>query len=122
MENIANNIELLYDRAEKYTSTSVKLLKLNAVDKTSDLVASLSLVTALIAILAIFSLFINIAISLYLGKILNDYALSFLIVSGFYLFIGILVFIFREKWIKIPIGNLIISKLMKEKTFENAAN
>lgn len=122
MENIANNIELLYDKAEKYTSTSVKLLKLNAVDKTSDLVASLSLVTALIAILAIFSLFINIAISLYLGKILNDYALSFLIVSGFYLFIGILVFIFREKWIKIPIGNLIISKLMKEKTFENAAN
>jgi uncharacterized membrane protein len=62
-----------------------------------------------------FTLFINIGISLYIGKLLNDYAMGFFLVSGFYFIVAIIVYLFRKSLIKIPIDNLIVSKLLKDK-------
>jgi uncharacterized membrane protein len=62
-----------------------------------------------------FTLFINIGISLYIGKLLNDYAMGFFLVSGFYFIVAIIVYLFRKTLIKIPIDNLIVSKLLKDK-------
>ncbi|TDR25257.1 MULTISPECIES: hypothetical protein [Flavobacterium] len=115
MENIATDIELLYKKAEKYSKTSFELLQLNTIDKTSDVISSLSVVISISIIVAMFTLFINIGISLFIGKLLNDYAMGFFLVSGFYFIVAIIVFIFRKTLIKIPIDNLIVSKLLKDK-------
>lgn len=123
MENIATDIELLYKKAEQYTKTSFELLQLNAIDKTSDVISSLSVVISISIIVAMFILFINIGISLYIGKLLNDYAMGFFLVSIFYFVVAIIVFIFRKTLIKIPIDNLIVSKLLKDKIIsENESN
>lgn len=61
-----------------------------------------------------FTLFINIGISLYIGALLKNTALGFFIVSGFYFILVIAVYIFRKSLIKIPIDNLIVFKLLKE--------
>lgn len=113
MENLATDIELLYKKAEQYSKTSFELLQLNTIDKTSDVISSLSVIISISIIVAMFTLFINIGISLYIGKLLNDYALGFFIISGFYFVLGIIVFIFRKTFIKIPIDNLIVSKFLK---------
>ena len=115
MENIATDIELLYKKAEQYSKTSFELLQLNTIDKTSDVISSLSVVISISIIVAMFTLFINIGISLFIGKLLNDYAMGFLLVSGFYFIVAIIVFISRKTLIKIPIDNLIVSKLLKDK-------
>ena len=115
MENIATNIELLYKKAEQYSKTSFELLQLNTIDKISDVISSLSVVISISIIVAMFTLFINIGISLYIGKLLNDYAMGFFLVSGFYFIVAIIVYLFRKSLIKIPIDNLIVSKLLKEK-------
>ena len=115
MENIATDIELLYKKAEQYSKTSFELLQLNTIDKTSDVISSLSVVISISIIVAMFTLFINIGISLFIGKLLNDYAMGFLLVSRFYFIAAIIVFIFRNTLIKIPIDNLIVSKLLKDK-------
>ena len=115
MENIATDIELLYKKAEQYSKTSFELLQLNTIDKTSDVISSLSVVISISIIVAMFTLFINIGISLFIVKLLNDYAMGFLLVSGFYFIVAIIVFIFRKTLIKIPIDNLIVSKLLKDK-------
>lgn len=115
MENIADNFEKLYDKAEKYSKTSVELMKLNAIDKTSDIISSLSVVISISLIVAIFTLFVNIGISLLIGKMLNDYYIGFFIVSGFYLLLAFIVYIFRKQLIKIPLDNLIVLKLLKNK-------
>ena len=60
MENIATDIELLYNKAEKYTKTSFELLQLNTIDKTSDVISSLAVITSMVIIVAMFILFINI--------------------------------------------------------------
>ena len=115
MENIATDIELLYKKAEQYSKTSFELLQLNTIDKTSDVISSLSVVISISIIVAMFTLFINIGFSLFIGKLLNDYAMGFFLVSGFYFIVAIIVFIFRKTLIKIPIDNLIVSKLLKDK-------
>ena len=115
MENIATDIELLYKKAEQYSKTSFELLQLNTIDKTSDVISSLSVVISISIIVAMFTLFINIGISLFIGKLLNDYAMGFFMVSGFYFIVAIIVYIFRKTLIKIPIDNLIVSKFLKDK-------
>ncbi|WP_395655359.1 hypothetical protein [Flavobacterium sp.] len=123
MENIATNIELLYKKAEQYSKTSFELLQLNTIDKISDVISSLSVVISISIIVAMFTLFINIGISLYIGKLLNDYAMGFFLVSGFYFIVAIVVYLFRKSLIKIPIDNLIVSKLLKDKIIaENESN
>jgi hypothetical protein len=123
MENIDTDIELLYNKAEKYTKTSFELLQLNTIDKTSDVISSLAVVTSMVIIVAMFILFINIGISLLIGKLLNDYAMGFFLISGFYFIVALIVFVFRKTLIKIPIDNLIVSKLLKDKIIaENESN
>lgn len=115
MENIASNVELLYKKAEQYSKTSLELLKLHTIEKTLDVISSLTVVISISIIVGMFTLFVNIGISFFIGNLLGNNALGFFIVSGFYFILGIIVFIFRKSLIKIPIDNLIVSKLLKEK-------
>jgi hypothetical protein len=61
-----------------------------------------------------FTLFLNIGISLYLGDFLQNYVLGFIIVAACYLLIGIIIYVFRKSLIKTPIDNLIVSKFLKD--------
>lgn len=119
MENIAENIEKLYEKAERYSKTTYELVRLNTIDKTSDIISSLAIVITILVIAAVFTLFINIGIALWIGQALNSNALGFFIVSGFYIIVGIIVFLKRNELIKIPLDNLIVSKLLKSKMDDN---
>ena len=120
MENIAKNIELLYEKAEQYSKTSFKLVQLATIEKTSDVISSFSVIIVISILFAMFTLFINIGISLYIGALLKNTALGFFIVSGFYFLLVVAVFIFRKSLIKIPIDNLIIFKLLREEKVLNS--
>ena len=112
METTAKHIELLYDRVKEYTETSIDLYKLNAIDVTADVVSSLVSRVLLVLVFSLFTMFVNIAISLLIGNLIGSYYLGFLIVSGFYLIITILIYFFSNKFIKTPIANLVIAKLL----------
>ncbi len=115
MENTATSIEMLYEKAKKYTETSLDLLKLNTVDKMADVLSSLTSRVFIAMAVAMFTLFINIGISLFIGKLLNEYYLGFFIVSAFYFIIAGVLYFFKDKLIETPIANLIIAKLLKSK-------
>jgi hypothetical protein len=112
METAAKHIELLYDKVKEYTETSIDLYKLNAIDVTADVVSSLVSRVLLVLVFSLFTLFVNIAISLLIGNLIGSYYLGFLIVSGFYLIITMLIYFFSNKFIKTPISNLVIAKLL----------
>ena len=115
MENIATNIEKLYEKAENYTKTSIELVKLQAIDKISEIISSLAVVISIAFIVAIFTLFLNIGVAIWIGDELNNMALGFLIVSGFYALVGLIIFVGRKSLIRIPIDNIIVGTLLKEK-------
>jgi hypothetical protein len=122
MDNIATNMEMLYEKAKDYTETSIELLRLNAIDKTADIVSSLFARLALVMVVAMFTLFINIALSLFIGNLLGEYYLGFLIVSGVYLILSLVIYFYSDKMIKIPLTNLVIAKLLKTKIKKNSSN
>ena len=118
MESTATHIESIYNKAKAYTQTSLELYKLNAVDKTADVVSSLVSRLALGSVIAVFLLFINIGISLYIGQLLQANYLGFIIVSSFYLIIGICLHMFNDVLITKPITNLVIAKLTRKRKEE----
>jgi uncharacterized membrane protein len=73
-------------------------------------------------VVAMFTLFINIALSLFIGNLLGEYYLGFLIVSGVYLILSLVIYFYSDKMIKIPLTNLVIAKLLKTKIKKNSSN
>ncbi len=115
MEHTAESLEMLYEKAKKYTQTSLDLLVLNTIDKSADVLSSLTSRIFIAMAVAMFTLFINVGISLFIGKLLNEYYLGFLIVSAFYFIIASVLYFFKDKLIETPITNMIIDKLLKSK-------
>jgi hypothetical protein len=114
MDSFTTNKDKLFEKVENYATTSVNLLKLNAVEKSADVISSLSHRIVLLLVVAMFTLFINVGVSMYIGKLLNEYYLGFFIVSTFYLLLAVFIYIFRNKFLKTPISNMVITKLLKK--------
>ncbi|MDP5200067.1 hypothetical protein [Flavobacterium sp. DG2-3] len=113
--NATTNEDLnLYEKAENYAKTSLELLKLKTVCSVADGAASLASKIAIGIVVAFFTLFLNIGISLWIGKELGEYYYGFFIMALFYLILVIVVVKSHHKLIKTPIGNTIISSILKE--------
>jgi len=104
----------MYEKAENYTKTSLELIKLKTVSATADVLSSLTSKIAVGAVVAFFTLFLNIGISLWIGKELGEYFYGFFIVALFYLIVAIVLLKTQHKLIKTPIGNMIVSSILKE--------
>lgn len=102
-------------RLKTIQKTGFELLKLNTVDKTSDVISSLSVILVLFFVVAVFTLFVTLATGILIGKWLNDYAIGFFIISGIYVIFGLVLYVFRKKLIKIPVDNIVVYTLLKQK-------
>jgi fatty acid desaturase len=113
MEDNTKSFESLLERAAEYGKTSYELVKLKAVDKSSDVVSSLIPHSIVFVLIALFLLFLNLGLAFWLGEILGKTYLGFLVVAGFYVFMGIVVHFLLHKWIKNKVRNNIIKLLLK---------
>lgn len=116
MSDSTDQLERLYQRVENYAKTSVVLYKLNAVDKTADVVSTLASRVIIAVLLTLCTLFLSIALGLYLGKVFGDTYLGFLVVSGLYLIVLGIILLFKRKVIIDPVSNEIIATLLKPGT------
>lgn len=119
MNNIATQIEILYEKAKAYTETSIELTTLNAIDKTADLVSLLVTRSIVIIMIGMFVFFMSIALSLYLGDHFGKNYLGFLAVSGLYLTAYFVITKWSHRIIKIPVANLVIETMLKTKSSDN---
>jgi hypothetical protein len=113
MDDNARLFGSLLDRATEYSITSYELVKLKAVDKTSDVVSSVIPYSVVLILVSSFLLFLNLGLALWLGEILGKPFLGFMVIAGFYLLIGLIVFLFMHKWIKKVVYNYVIKQLLK---------
>lgn len=115
MTDNAKPLETLFERAEDYSKTTLKLLKLNAIDKSADVVSSLVSRLAVIMTIVLSVIIINIGLSLWIGKLLGETYYGFIVIGAFYALVALLLHLFRHEWLKYPVSNSIIKQLMKEK-------
>jgi hypothetical protein len=114
MENNSSTIEMLLKRAEDYTRTTVELMKLQAVDKSADVVSSLLSRMIVSIVFVLFAFLVNIGLSFWVGELLGKIYFGFLVVSAFYLLIAFILYIVRDKVLKTPIRNFIIIRMLKK--------
>ncbi len=104
-------IEPLLESAEGYSKTSLKLIKLKFVDKTSDVMSTLVSRLLLAIALLFFVIILNIAVALWLGDLLGKDYYGFLIVASFYGLIAIILF-YIHPFIKARVSNSIVKKML----------
>jgi hypothetical protein len=115
MDSYATTIETLFEKAENYTRTTAELAKLNAIDKSADVISSLLSRLTVAIVVAMFVLLINIGLSLWIGELLGKPYLGFFIVASTYFLVSVISYTFKDQWIKIPISNFIITKMLKKR-------
>ena len=113
MEDNTKLIESLLEKASEYGKASYELVKLKALDKTSDAVSSFIPHSVVFFLVVSFLLFVNLGLAFWLGEILGKAFYGFFVVAGFYCVTGIVVHFFMHKWIKKIIRNYMIKLLLK---------
>jgi hypothetical protein len=108
-----DSIKSLIDQSKDYLETKIELTKLKTIDRSADILSSVIVIVTMIFLGSLFIIFISIALALLLGNWLGAVYYGFLIVGGFYALLLLLIYIQREKWIKAPIANGLISKMLK---------
>jgi hypothetical protein len=113
MEDKPNSIETLYERVVEYGKTSLDLLKLRAVDKTSDVSSSFVPLSVVFYFTGTFVLFLSLGLALWVGEMLDKMSHGFFAVAGLYGVIGTIFYLFLRKPVKRHIANYVIKMLLK---------
>lgn len=107
-------LEELFERIEAYVQINVQLYKLRAIELVAESTSTVvsKILIGLVAIM--FFLFLNIGIAIWLGSVLGTPYHGYFIVSGFYLLVLIMLFIFRKNMFKKSIADNIMHKFAKD--------
>ncbi|HCV16206.1 MAG TPA: hypothetical protein DF637_07725 [Rikenellaceae bacterium] len=108
-----NNFEILLERSEDYIRTSIKLFKLNTINKILNVVSAIISKAVVILFLFMFLLIASIGASILLGEILGELWYGFTIVAAFYGIIAIVIALFLNKWFKQMVNNFILKQIVK---------
>jgi len=112
MENQNNSVETLFEKAGEFVETKIELLKLQAVNTTSDVTSSIVSRFAMLLVISLVVVILNIGIALWIGDMLGKVYYGFFIVSGFYILIAVLLYFFGSNWIKGPVQDSLIKKML----------
>ncbi len=112
-------VEVLLEHGQAYVKTSLRLFKFKATDKVADLVSNIASGFVILILLTLLFINLNIGIALLIGDLLGKIWIGFIILSGFYACLGLIVYIFRDRWLKKPVSNSIIAQLLKEESFND---
>lgn len=113
MEDNTKLIESLLERTAEYGKVSFELVKLKALDKTSDAVSLLVPNTIVLVLIAVFMLFLNLGLAFWLGEVLGRIFYGFFVVAGFYGIAAIVVHFFMHDRIKRIAGDYFIKHVLK---------
>jgi hypothetical protein len=112
MEDKMIFIEPLFERAETYGKTSLELIKLKTLNKTTEVLSSGISRGIVVIVISMFLVFSSIGISIWLGDLLGKSYYGFFCVAGFYGILGVVLYAFMHKWIKKWVSNSLILQIL----------
>jgi Putative Actinobacterial Holin-X, holin superfamily III len=104
-------IESLLDTAKEYINTRIAQFKLSVAEKISKLLAVMIAGIVAALVFFFFLLFGSIAAALAIGHQMDSPALGFLMVAGGWLLLGMIIWMAKNRLLRIPIMNAIIGSL-----------
>jgi Putative Actinobacterial Holin-X, holin superfamily III len=122
MEETFAKVEELSGHVKEYINNRIASVKFGAAEKSSIVMANIIAVAIAAMVLSLFILFGSVALAYVLARWTGEIYWGFLIVAGIYLVIGILVWLLREKLLRLPIMNAMVQQLFKDDTEYNEEN
>jgi ABC-type multidrug transport system fused ATPase/permease subunit len=114
-QNLKEDAQDVLNHAGDYAQTFYKLSLVRLTKKVSDL-ASVVVNSVLIFFISLcILLFASFAGAWWLGDVLNNRALGFLLIAAFYILLVVILILMRKKVISPFIRNTLISKIYEEK-------
>jgi hypothetical protein len=113
MSDSAISFQSLIEKSQDYLETKMEIAKLKTIDKSSDVLSALVVLISVLFLGLLCFLFISIGLALYLGSLLGSPHTGFFIVGGLYGILLLIIYLLRDKWIKTPVSNLVIKKMLK---------
>ena len=112
MDHQPTAAEKLFENTGIYIETSMDLLKLKTVEKSSGIFSSLVYRLIIMLTVLVVLLFLGVGIALFIGDELGRNYYGFFAVAGFYCIAGIVVYLFRKKWILERFSNLFVTEML----------
>ncbi|HEX6913625.1 MAG TPA: phage holin family protein [Chitinophagaceae bacterium] len=114
MQNAFLKVEELVDHMKEFVNNRVSAVKLQTAEKTSKIFSNIVAVTVVAAIMLLFAIMLSMGASYFLsGWIGVDYA-GFLMVGGFWLLVGLVIWLTREKLLRMPIMNKMLHEMFHD--------
>lgn len=111
----------LVDQLKEYVNTRVSQAKLSIAEKTSKVVSLLIAVLVIALVFFLFFVLVSVAAAIAIGQWLNNMWLGFLIVAGLCLLLALVLWLAKERLIRIPVLNILIEALFGKEE-ENEKN
>ena len=108
-----NSVETLIKKSGEYLDIKLELTKLKAINTSSDVLSTIVYWIVKILIIFLFIGFISVGLAICIGQTFGENYYGFIIVGGFYLIVLLLIYAQRKKWIKSPVANDLINKMLK---------
>ncbi len=115
MKDKAVLLEVLIEKVESYIKTTLELYRLKAIDKITDVFATIASSLVIAFIITLFFILVSIGLSLYLGELLGKSYYGFFVLGGFYGVVTIVICLNRRKWLEAKMNDFLINKIFKKK-------
>ena len=115
MSTVSEHVEAIVGKAAEYAEARAKLLKLKVVDKTSDTASDIASSGVSLLFILFFVLIASIGLALFLGELLGKNYYGFFVVAGVYGLVGLIIYANRKSFIKRPVSNFLIGKILNSK-------
>ena len=102
----------LLERLESFAQTNIKLYQYKAIDKGTEIASSVISVLIMSIFFILGFIVLSVALAMLIGYWLGAGYYGFFVISGLYFLIGLVVFLFRNSWIKTPLINFFSKKLL----------
>lgn len=111
MENVFARVEELGAHIMEYVNVRMEAVKLSTAEKTSKAIAGALAFAVALQFLLLFLIFASFALAYAFAEWTGKLYWGFLIVAGIYLVAGIIIWMAREKLLRLPLMNAILRQM-----------
>jgi hypothetical protein len=111
-------VESLVDQFKEYVNTRLAQAKLSIAEKVSGIAALMIAILMSALVFFLFLVLVSVAAAIAIGQWLDNAWLGFLIMAGIVLLIGFLLWLSKDRLLRIPIMNMLIHALFDKEDNE----
>lgn len=114
MQDAFLKAEEFIDHLKEYVNNRVAAVKMQTAETTSQVLSNMIAMAVVAAIVFVFIIFMSMGAAYALSSVIGETHTGFLIVGAIWLIIAIIIWISREKILRVPLMNKMLHQMFKD--------